>query len=110
MSYAIAVPDHLLALMEELSWRTRATLHLMLARIAEVAEFWPLDDWRWKQFAYPDELGLRIYVHDCCVRLCLEPETRRVVVREIGRIRVQLPSEFLEPETDSEDAPAPAPH
>lgn len=106
MSYAIDLPDHLLVLMEELSWRTCATIHLMLERIAELAALWPLNDARWKQFAYHDDLGLRFYVHGCCVRLSLEPETRRVVVREIGRVRIQMPAGFLDPEPGSESPPA----
>ena len=107
MSYAIHLPDHLFSLMDSLPRRTAATIHLMLARIAELAAHWPSDDWRWKQFAYPDDQGLRFYVHGCCVRFWLEPESRRVVVHELGRILVHLPSERLDFETDSDSAPAP---
>jgi hypothetical protein len=106
MSYAIELPDHLFALMEELPQRTRATIHLMLARIAELAPVWPPDDERWKQLAYQDEQGLRFYAQGCCVQLCLDAETRRVVVRGIGRVLVRLPYELLGSDTGSEGSPA----
>lgn len=106
MSFVIDLPEHVLSLMDELPRHTCATIHLMLARIAELATHWPPEDWRWKQLAYCDDQGLRFYVQGCCVRLCLEPETRRVVVRGLGRVRVHLPSESLDSETSAEHAPA----
>ncbi len=106
MSYAIDLPDHLFSLMDDLSRRTCATIHLMLARIAELAALWPPEDGRWKQFAYHDEHGLRFYVHGCCVQLRLEPEEKRVVVLGISRVLVRLPYEGLDSETSSEGAPA----
>ena len=90
MSFAIDLPEHIRSLMEVLPRHTCATIHLMLARIAELATHWPPDDARWKQLAYDDGEGLRFYVRGCCVRLCLEPETRRVVVLGIGRVRVRV--------------------
>ena len=106
MPYVIELPDHLFALMEELPERTRATIHLMLARIAELAAFWPLDDARWNQLAYQDEQGLRFYAQGCCVQLSLDEESRRVVVRGIGRVLVRLPHELLGSNTGSEGSPA----
>jgi hypothetical protein len=106
MSYAIELPDHLFALMDDLPRRTCATIHLMLARIAELAEFWPPDDERWKQFAYQDDQGLRFYAHGCCVQLCVDSEAKRVVVRGIGRVLVRLPHELLNAGADSEGSPA----
>ncbi|WNG41709.1 hypothetical protein F0U61_54555 [Archangium violaceum] len=106
MSYAIELPDDLFALMEELPRNTCVTIHLMLARIAELAALWPPGDERWTQFVYQDDLGLRFYVQGCCVRLYLEPETRRVVVCGIGRVLVTLPEEFFDFETGAEASPA----
>lgn len=106
MSFVIELPEHLRPLMEELSRRTCATIHLMLARIAELAEHWPPDDARWKQLAYHDGQALRFYVHGCCVRLCLDAEARRVVVLGLGRVRVHVSSERFASETDSEGASA----
>jgi hypothetical protein len=104
MAYVIDLPDHLFALMDELPRRTCATIHLMLSRIAELAALWSPDDERWKQVAYQDEQGMRFYAHGCCVQFCLEPETRRLVVRGIGRVLVRLPHALLE--TDSVDSHA----
>ncbi|HEX5746741.1 MAG TPA: hypothetical protein VFZ09_10875 [Archangium sp.] len=106
MPYAIELPDHLFALMEELPERTCATIHLMLARIAELAAHWPLDDARWKQLAYQDEQGLRFYAQGCCVQLYLDAEARRVVVRGIGRVLVRLPYALLGSGSGSEGSPA----
>jgi len=106
MSYSIHLPEDLVSLLEALPRRTCATIHLMLARIAELAVHWPPEDWRWEQFAYHDDHGLRFYVQGCCVRFCLEPETRRVVVRGLGRVLVRLPSELLDFEAGSEGASA----
>ncbi|QRK11151.1 hypothetical protein JQX13_14390 [Archangium violaceum] len=107
MSYSIDLSDELFALMEELPRHTSVTIHLMLARIAELAALWPPDDERWKQFTYQDDLGLRFYVQGCCVRLYLDPEARRVVVCGIGRVLVTLPDELLDSETGAEGSPAP---
>jgi hypothetical protein len=106
MPYAIELPEHLFPLMDQLSRRTCATIHLMLARIAELAEHWSPEDGRWRQFAYLDDRGLRFYVHGCCVQLCLDAEARRVVVHGISRVLVRMPHEHLEAETDSEGSPA----
>jgi hypothetical protein len=106
MSFVIDVPEHLRSLMEVLPRHTCATIHLMLARIAELAAHWPLDDWRWKQIAYRDDHGLRFYAQGCCVRFSLEPETRRVVVLGVGRVRVHLSAERLDSDTGTQDAPA----
>lgn len=105
MAYVIDLPDHLFGLMDDLPRRTCATIHLMLARIAELAALWSPDDERWKQLAYQDEQGMRFYAHGCCVQFSLEPDTRRVVVRGLGRVLVRLPYELLE--TGSADAHAP---
>ncbi len=106
MSFLIDLPEHLHGLLEVLPRHTCATIHLMLARIAELATHWRPDDARWKQLAYCDDEGLRFYVQGCCVRLCLEPETRRVVVREIGRVVVRLSSESFDSEAGTQGAPA----
>ncbi len=106
MSYAIELPEHLFPLLDQLSRRTCATIHLMLARIAELAAHWTPEDGRWKQFAYVDDQGLRFYVHGCCVQLCLDAEAQRVVVRGITRVVVRLPQEYLGTETDSEGSSA----
>ena len=106
MSYALDLPAHLLSLMEALPRRTCATIHLMLARIAELAALWPPEDGRWTQFVYQDGQGMRFYVQGCCVRFCLEPEARRVVVLELGRVVVHLSSELLDSDTGAEGAPA----
>ena len=108
MSYALDLPDHLFSLMDALPRRTCATIHLMLARIAELAALWPRDDGRWGQVAYRDDQGLRFYVHGCCVRVRLEPESRRVVVCGVGRVRVHLSaSELLDSEAGAEGSAAP---
>ncbi|HZH15425.1 MAG TPA: hypothetical protein VE057_13825 [Archangium sp.] len=104
MSYAIDLPDHLFALMDELPRRTCATIHLVLARIAELAALWAPDDGRWKQFVYQDDQGLRFYVHGCCVRLWLDSEAKRVVVCGIGRVLVRLPHELLDLEAEGSSA------
>src|SRR5688500_16559477 len=106
MAYVIELPEHLFSLMDELSRRTSTTIHLMLARIAELAAIWPLDDERWKQFAYHDGHGMRFYVHGCCVQFRLEPEEKRLVVHGISRVLVRLPYEMLDFGTGSEGSPA----
>jgi hypothetical protein len=106
MPYVIELPDHLFALMDELPRSTCATIHLMLARIAELAAIWSPDDERWKQLTYQDEQGMRFYVQGCCVQLCLDAETKRVVVRGIGRVLVRLPHELLVSEAGSEGSSA----
>jgi len=90
MSYAIDIPPALLVLMDELPRRTCASVHLMLARIAEAATLWGPEDPRWEQFVQRDGEGLRFYVDGCCVRVCLQPEARRLVVQEIGRVLIHL--------------------
>ena len=106
MAYDIYLPECLVALMEELPHRTRATLSLMFARIAELSTVWPPGDARWQQLAYCDERGLRFYTGGCCVRLSLETDTHRLVVREIGRILAHLPSESLSADFSDLSAPA----
>jgi hypothetical protein len=106
MSFAIEMPEHLCSWMEVLPQHTCTSIHLMLARIAELAAHWPPEDWRWKQIAYRDEQGMRFYVRGCCVRFSLEPETRRVVVRGLARVVVPLASGSLDSTTDSEGSPA----
>jgi hypothetical protein len=106
MSFVIELPEHMRSLMEVLPRHTCATIHLMLARISELAAHWPPEDWRWKQIAYRDDQGLRFYVGGCCVRFSLEPETRRVVVHGVGRVVVRLSSESFDSEAGTEGASA----
>lgn len=67
------------------------SVQLRLARLAEVAEHWPAGDPRWGQLARQQGEELLFYAEGCCVRLELEPERRRLVVREMGRVLVRLP-------------------
>jgi hypothetical protein len=60
-------------------------------RLAEAAERWPVGDPRWGQLARPQGDGLLFYAEGCCVRLEAQPERRRLVVREMGRVLVRLP-------------------
>ncbi|MFY0522922.1 hypothetical protein ACN28I_06915 [Archangium gephyra] len=106
MAYVIELPEHLFSVMDELSRRTSTTIHLMLERIAELADTLPRDDERWKQFAYHDGQGMRFYVHGCCVQFRLEPEEKRVVVYGISRVLVRLPYEMPDFGTGSEGSPA----
>jgi hypothetical protein len=106
MAYDIYLSDCLFALMDELPRRTCATIHLMLARIAELAENWPAGDERWHRFAYCDDQGLRFYTGGCCVRISLESDTRRLVVREIGRVLARLPAEVQTSDSSAMGSPA----
>lgn len=67
------------------------SVQLRLARLAEVAEQWPAGDPRWGQLARQQGEELLFYTEGCCVRFGLEPERRRLVVREMGRVLVRLP-------------------
>ncbi len=96
MPYAIDIPDALLVLMEELPRRTCAALYGTLERMAVLAELWGKDDERWQLVARADDQGLCFYADDCCVRVELRPEERRLVVREIGRVLVRLPAQTLD--------------
>ncbi len=95
MPYAIHIPDSLFAMMEELPLRTRASIHLALSRMAELAPSWPLEDMRWERLAQRDNEGLHFYVDGCCIRLERDDEVQCLTVREIGRILVHLPAGFL---------------
>ncbi|HYO55880.1 hypothetical protein [Archangium sp.] len=92
MSFAIHIDAPLAPLLEELPSPVRVSLQAHLERIAETAEFLPPEDPRWSEVAQLDGDGLRTYVAGCCVRLHLLPGSRKVVVEQIGRIRVSLPS------------------
>ncbi len=92
MSYAIHMHSALTDLMESLPCRARVSVHLRLARLAEAAEQWPVGDPRWGQLARLQGEELLFYAEGCCVRLALEPGRRRLVVRELGRVLVQLPA------------------
>jgi hypothetical protein len=91
MSYAIHMHSALTSLMESLPSRARVSVQLRLARLAEAAELWPAGDPRWGQLARQEGEELLFYADSCCVRLGLEPERRRLVVREMGRVLVRLP-------------------
>ncbi|MFP2932819.1 hypothetical protein ACLESO_48275 [Pyxidicoccus sp. 3LG] len=91
MSYAIHMHSALTSLMEALPSRARQSVQLRLARLAEAAEHLPAGDPRWGQLARQQGEELLFYTQSCCVRLELEPERRRLVVRELGRVLVQLP-------------------
>jgi hypothetical protein len=95
MPYTIHIPDSLLAMMEELPRRTRASIHLTLARMVELAPHWEPGDLRWERLARRDNEGMHFYVDGCCIRLGLDPAARCLAVREIGRILVHLPAELL---------------
>jgi hypothetical protein len=92
MSFTIHIDKPLAPLLEELPPPVRVSLQAHLQRIAETAEFLPPEDPRWNEVAQPDGDGLRTYVAGCCVRLHLLPRSRRLVVEQIGRIRVGLPA------------------
>jgi hypothetical protein len=91
MSYAIDIAPASLALLEELPRRSSACVFAMLEQLAELADLWEWDDPRWARFVQRDAEGLHFYVGGCCVRLELHRDTRRLVVREIGRVLVHLP-------------------
>jgi hypothetical protein len=95
MPYAIHIPDTLFSMMEELPRRTRASIHLTLSRMAEMASHWPLEDLRWERLARRDDAGLHFYVDGCCLRLELDAQRQRLTVREMGRILVHLPAELI---------------
>ncbi|MCP3136117.1 hypothetical protein [Pyxidicoccus xibeiensis] len=92
MSYAIHMHSALSSLMDSLPSRARQSVQLRLARLAEAAEHLPAGDPRWGQLARQEGEELLFYAHSCCVRLEVEPERRRLVVRELGRVLVRLPS------------------
>lgn len=91
MSFTIHIDEPLVPLLEELPHPVRVSLEAHLQRLAETAEFLPLEDPRWDEVAQPDGDGLRTYVAGCCVRLHLLPHSRRLVVEQIGRVRLRLP-------------------
>ncbi|MFP2909688.1 hypothetical protein ACLESD_32510 [Pyxidicoccus sp. 3LFB2] len=91
MSYAIHMHSALTSMMESLSSRARMSVQLRLARLAEAAEHLPAGDPRWGQLARQEGEELLFYADGCCVRLELEPERHRLVVREMGRVLVRLP-------------------
>jgi hypothetical protein len=91
MSFTIHIDKPLAPLLAELPLPVRASLQAHLQRIAETAEFLPPEDPRWDEVAQPDGDGLRTYVAGCCVRLHLLPRSRRLVVEQIGRVRICLP-------------------
>jgi len=92
MSYAIHMHSALTSMLESLPLRAQMSVQMRLARLAEVAEQWPAGDPRWEQLARPQGEDLLFYAEGCCVRLGLEPERRRLVVREMGRVLVSLPA------------------
>lgn len=91
MPYAIHMHSALAELMDVLSSRARLTVQSRLARLAELAEHWPVGDARWGQLARQDGAALLFYAEGCCVRVELQPARRRLVVRELGRVLVHLP-------------------
>jgi len=95
MSFAIHIDRPLTPLFEELPLSVRASLQAHLQRMAEIAEYLPPQDPRWDEMAQPDGDGLRTYVAGCCVRLHLLPGSRKLVVEQIGRIRVSLAGSSL---------------
>ncbi|NMO16225.1 hypothetical protein HPC49_32535 [Pyxidicoccus fallax] len=99
MSYAIHMHSALTSMMESLPSRARLSVQGRLARLAEAAEQWPAGDLRWGQLARQQGEELLFYAEGCCVRLGLEPERRRLVVRELGRVLVRLPARRDEPAT-----------
>ncbi|HEX8819739.1 MAG TPA: hypothetical protein VF794_07455 [Archangium sp.] len=90
MSFSIHIDRPLTPLFEELPLPIRASLQEHLERIAEIAEYLPPQDPRWSLMAQPDGDGLRTYVAGCCVRLHVLPGSRKVVVEQIGRVRVSF--------------------
>ncbi len=90
MSFAIYIDRPLTPLLEELPSQVFLLLQAHLQRIAEAAEYLPPWDPRWNEVAQPDGDGLRTYVAGCCVRLHVLPDNRRVVVEQIGRVRVSF--------------------
>ncbi len=93
MSYALEIPPILASLLEELPRRTRLAVHARLCLLADAVERWPSDDPRWGRLARREGEELRLYVDGCCLCLQVEPGTKRLAVREVGRVIVQLPPE-----------------
>ena len=91
MSYAIHMHSALTSMLSSLPSRARLSVQGRLARLADAAEEWPAGDPRWGQLARQQGEELLFYAEGCCVRLGLEPERRRLVVREMGRVLVWLP-------------------
>ncbi len=92
MSFTIHIDESLNDLLEELPLHARASLLEYLQCIAEAAEYLPPEHSFWHEVAQPDGDGLRTYVAGCCVRLHLVPDSRQVVVDQIGRVRISLPA------------------
>lgn len=92
MSFTIHIDAPLAPLLEDLPRQMRASLQEHLQCIAEAAEYLPPDDPLWHEVGERDGDGLRTYVAGCCVRLHLLPACRRVVVEQIGRVRICLPA------------------
>lgn len=92
MSFTLHIDAPLAPLLEDLPLHTRVSLLEHLQCIAEAAEYLPPDDPLWLEVGQRDGDGLRLYVAGCCVRLHLLPECRRVVVEQIGRVRIRLPA------------------
>jgi hypothetical protein len=101
MPFDLDIPSPLASMMELLPLRTRCQLCIRLARIADLAEHWPVGDLRWEQLARRDGAELRLYVEGCCVRVLLQPALERISVREIGRVLVHLPARRAMEETGS---------
>ncbi len=96
MTYTLEIAPAALALLEELPRRSFACVLAVLEHLVELAGLWERDDPRWEGFVQRDEQGLHFYVEGCCVRLELQRPTRRLVVREIGRVLVHLPPQKQE--------------
>lgn len=92
MSYAIDIPAPLQSLLEGFPQRTRMAIHGMLDRMARRAEVWGPEDTRWEHLARHEGEGLCFYADGCCVKVELQPEARRLVLREIGRVLVHVPA------------------
>jgi hypothetical protein len=101
MAFDIDLPSPLASMLETLPLRTRCQVCIRLARIADLAELWPVGDLRWEQLARRDGAELRLYVEGCVVRVSLQPALERISVREIGRVVVHLPSEALLKKTET---------
>ena len=91
MPFDIDISPSLAFMLEHLPRHTRGLMYLRLARIAEAAEHWPVEDLRWQQLARSEGGELLLYVDHCCLRLELASERRQVVIREVGRVLVHLP-------------------
>jgi hypothetical protein len=91
VSFAIHIQAPVAALLEDLTDPARLSLWEHFEHIAEAAEYLPPDDPLWRDMAQPDGDGLRTYVAGCCVRFHVLHDHRRVVLGQIGRIRIRLP-------------------